>query len=318
MAKYAEVLFQHRVRFAALFLLPVVLAAAVAVMFATYRANATLRIEDPSAFGASFVPAGWSANQTPAQNLTDGITQAVKTAGFQKGLSSSLSSAGTFSSAGEIQQALTSVGTSLKVTAAGSHLVTLTYSCSHQSACAAVLADIIDAFRAELTQLEQDRAAAATAFWTAQLKDAQANLTAAQAALHAYAAANPTVVIDSSSSDPQVVQLVNNVQLWRTKVTEAQDGLNQAQYVGTTSARFIAAGATIVDSPHMVGSQFVGDRTSLVPAVVVLIVGLALVGAYAGLMAWADRTAGDPRALERRLRVPVVATIPKLSRSGGY
>jgi hypothetical protein len=318
MAKYAEVLFLHRIRFVALLLIPVALCATVAVLFASYRATATLRIEDPSAFGASFVPAGWSANQPPAQNLADGISQVVRTAGFAQSLSSMLSVSGTFSNEGDLQQALRSVGTSLKVSASGSHLVALAYTCARQSACAVVLIDTIDVFRAQLTKLEQDRAAAATTFWTAQLKDAQASLTTAQTALHDYAAANPTAPIDASSSDPQVIQLLNNVQLWRTKVGEAQDGLNQAQYLGTTSARFIQAGTTVVDTPHLVGSRYVGDGTSLVPAALVLIVGLGVVGAYAGLMAWADRTAGDPRALERRLRVPVVATIPKLTRSGGY
>lgn len=317
MAKYAEVLFRHRIRFAALLLIPIALCASVAILFASYRATATLRIEDPSAFGASFLPAGWRANQSPAQNLADGMSQVVTTAGFLQSLSSSLSSSGTVSSAGELQQTLTSTGTSLRFTASASHLVTLTYTCPHQSVCAVVLTDTIDIFRTQLNQLEQDRAAAATAFWNAQLKDAQANLTTAQTALQTYAAENPTAVVSAGSTDPQVTQLVNNVQLWRTKAAEAHDGLNQAQYVWTTSARFIQAGTTVVDPPHRTDSRFVGDGSSLVPAALVLIIGLAFVGAYAGLLAWADRTAGDPRALERRLGVPVVATIPNLARSRG-
>jgi uncharacterized protein involved in exopolysaccharide biosynthesis len=318
MAKYAEVLFRHRIRFAALLLLPVVLGASVAVLLASYRASATLGITDPSAFGASFLPAGWSANQTPAQNLADNMSQVVKTAGFQHSLSSSLSASGSALSAGDVQQAMASNLTSLKVAASGSHLVTLTYNCPRPSACAVVLASIIDSFRSQLNQVERDQAAAATTFWNAQLTDAEANLTTAQAALQAYVAANPTADVSSSSTDPKAIQLVNSVQLWRTKVLEAHDGVNQAQYIGTASARFIQAGTTLVDAPHMTSSRFVGDRTSLVPAVLVLIVGLAVVGAYAGLLAWSDRTAGDPRALERRLGVPVVATIPKLARSSGY
>jgi uncharacterized protein involved in exopolysaccharide biosynthesis len=317
MAKYAEVLFRHRIRFAALLLIPIALCASIALLFVSYRATATLRIEDPSFFGASFLPAGWSASQTPAQNLADGMSQVVKTDAFLQSLSSSLSTSGTVSDPGELKQTLTSTGTRLKFTASASHLVTLTYTCSHQSVCAQVLSDTIDIFRSQLNQLEQDRATAATAFWNAQLKDAQANLTAAQNVLQTYAAANPAADVSAGSTDPQAVQLLNKVQLWRTKVGEAQDGLNQAQYVGTTSARFIQAGTTITDPAHLIGSRFVGDGTSLVPAVLVLIVGLALVGAYAGLMAWVDRTAADPRALERRLGVPVVATIPKLAGSRG-
>jgi hypothetical protein len=317
MAKFAEVLFRHRIRFMALVLIPVALGASVAVILASYRATATLRIADPSAFGAAFLPAGWSANQSPAQNLADSMSQVVKTAAFAQSLSDSLSSSGTVTGAGDLQQTLTSTANSLKVTASGAHLVTLTYACPQPSICPVVLTDTIAIFRAQLNQLEQDQAKTATAFWNAQLKDAQANLTTAQAAMRTYADANPAAAMDASSSDPRVVQLVNNVQLWRTKVTEAQAGLNQAQYVATASARFIQNGTTVVDSPHLAGARFVGDGTSLVPAALVLIVGLGLVGFFGVFLAWADKTAGDPRALERRLGVPVVATIPKLARSSG-
>ncbi len=317
MAKYAEVLFRHRIRFAALLLIPVALCASIGVIFASYRATATLRIEDPSAFGASFLPAGWSANQSPAQNLADSMSQVVKTPAFVQSLSDSLSGSGTVVGSGDLQQTLTSTASNLKVAALGSHLVTLTYSCPQPSVCPVVLTDTIAIFRTQLNQLEQDQAATTTAFWTAQLKDAQANLTKSQDAMRTYAAANPAASMDASSSDPQVIQLVNNVQLWRAKVMEAQAGLNQAQYVATASARFIQNGTTIVDSAHLAGSRFVGDGTSLVPAVLVLVVGLALVASYGLFLAWADKTAGDPTALERRLGVPVVATIPKLARTGG-
>ena len=318
MAKYAEVLFRHKIRFAALLLLPVALGASLAVFLATYRATATLGIADPSAFGASFVPAGWSANQTPAQNLTDSMSQVIKMPGFQKSLSDKLFGSGTITNPGQLQSTLASIGTSLKAAPSSAHQVTLTYTCPHEAVCAVVLADAISIFRTQLDQVEQNQAAAATTFWNGQLKDAQANLTTAQAALQAYAAANPTVPLDANSSDPQVALLVNNVRLWRAKVAEAQDGLTQAQYVGTASARFIQAGTTVLDPAHLAGSRYVGDRTSLIPAALVLVVGLVLVGAYGFFIAWSDRTAGDPKALERRLGVPVVATIPKLARSGGY
>ena len=137
-------------------------------------------------------------------------------------------------------------------------------------------------------------------------------------ALHDYAAAHPGAAVDGSSSDPQAAQLANSVQLWRAKVVEAQNGLSQAQYLATASARFLQVGTTVADAPHIDGSRFVGDRSSLVPAGIVLLVGLALVGTYVFLMAWSDKTAGDPKTLERRLGVPVVATIPKLVSSRGF
>ena len=94
MTKVAEILFQHRIRFIALALIPIALGGAAAVLFASYPATATLRIEDPSAFGASFVPAGWSAGLTPAQNLADSVGQVVKSRSFSQSLSDELAERG--------------------------------------------------------------------------------------------------------------------------------------------------------------------------------------------------------------------------------
>jgi capsular polysaccharide biosynthesis protein len=317
MTKFAEILFRHRIRFIALALIPVALGGSVAVIFASYRATASLRIEDPSAFGASFVPAGWSAGVTPAQNLADGVGQVVKTPGFSRSLSDRLRSAGTVASS-ELQQTVASAVTGVKASPSDSHVVTLTYSCPHPSVCLGVLSDAIDVIQQQMNQIQQAQTVAANAFWNGQLKDAQDKLASALTALHDYSVANPAVALDTSSSDPQVLQLVNDVQQWKSKVAEAQNSLSQAQYLGTASARFLQVGTTLVDPPHIAGSRFVGDRTSLVPAVLVLLTGLALLIVYVLLLARRDRTAGDPAALERRLGVPVVATIPKLVSSRGF
>jgi hypothetical protein len=317
MAKYAEIVFRQRTRFFALFLIPVALGASIALLFATHRAAATLSIADPSSIGASFTPVGWSANQTPAQNLTDSVSQVIRTPAFSQSLSRSLTISDAVSGAGELQQVLASTDTKLKVSASGSHLMTLTYSCPRAALCLSVVSATIAILHEQLAKAQQNQAAAATDFWSGALKDAQANLAAAQKALQSYAAANPGTAVDASSSDPQVVQLVNNVQLWRAKVAEAQNSLSQAQYLGSTSARFLQIATKVVDAPHVTSSRFIGDGTSLLPGALVLLIGLAAVATYVVLIGWVDRTAGDPKALEGRLGVPVVATIPKLVGSSG-
>jgi hypothetical protein len=317
MAKYVEVLFRHRIRFATLFLIPIALATCVTVVFASFRASATLAISDPSSFGATFVPIGWSTNLTPAQNLADSISQVVKTQAFSQGLSDSLSSSGATTSDAELRQVVGSIGTGLRVSPSGSHLVYLTYTCHRAGLCGQVLGDAIASLRAQLVQTMRDQAAGTATFWGGQLKDDQASLASAQAALHSYAAANPGVAIDPGTSDPQVVLLLDSVRQWQAKVVEAQDTLSLAQYTSTESARLMQIGITAIDQPHMVSSRFIGDGTSLPLAALALVAGLAAAVAYFVLLVWADKTARDPRALERRLGVPVVATIPKLVSSRG-
>jgi uncharacterized protein involved in exopolysaccharide biosynthesis len=317
MAKYVEILFRHRLRFTALFLIPVALAATALVWFASFRATATMRIEDPSSFGATFVPIGWSPNLTPAQNLADSVTQVVKTPAFAQSLSDTLSSSGTISNSAELQQVVGSIGANLRIGVSGSHLMTLTYSCHKANLCAQVLGDAMAVFRGQLVQAQKAQADATSTFWKGQLKDAQASLALAEQALQSYAAANPGVTIDANSSDPQVVQLLDGVRQWKAKVVEAQDSLSLAQYLSTSSARFIEVGTTVVDTPHLASSRTLGDGSSLLLAALVLFGGLVVGLAYVGLLAVIDKTVRDARALERRLGVPVVATIPRLVSSRG-
>ncbi|MFI5282872.1 MAG: hypothetical protein ACHQ0J_07050 [Candidatus Dormibacterales bacterium] len=311
MAKYTEILFGHRIRFLTLLLIPIVLGAGLAYVLLSYRASATLQIEDPSAFGQSFLPVGWSPNQTPAQNLADSINQVVKTPAFSQSLSDSLTSSGAVSAA-ELKPTLTAAGTNLKASPAGSHLINLTFACPHAGICQSVVGDAIVIFRAQLAQIQQTQADAANSFWSSQLADAQNNLTLATTAMQTYAAAHPGSPMEANSSDPQAAQLFNDVELWRAKVTEAENGLSQATYQGTESTRFVQIGTTVVDPPHLTGSRYVGDGTSLLQGALVMLAGLAAVAGYVIVLAWADRTASDPKVVERRLGIPVVATIPKL------
>lgn len=317
MARYVEILFRHRLRFMALFVIPIVIAGYVLVSFASFRATATLSIEDPSSFGATFVPIGWGPNLTPAQNLADSVTVVVSTPAFSRGLSDNLANSGAVSSRAEIQQVVTSIGANLKTSVSGSHLMTLTYSCHRADQCVQVLDAAITVFLEQLDQIQHAQAQATSTFWSGQLTDAQASLASAESALQSFASANPNVTIDANSGDPRVVQLLDGVRQWRIKVVEAQDNLSLAQYLSTSSARFFQVGTTIVDTPHLASSRILGDGSSLLPAAVVLVGGLVVVLGYLVLLTLADKTVGDPRTLERRLGVPVVATIPSLVKSRG-
>jgi hypothetical protein len=317
MSKYAEMLFRHKIRFTALLLLPIALGTAVLVVFSSHRATATLRIEDPSSFGATFIPVGWSANLTPAQNLAESIRQVVKTPAFSQALSDRLSKSSAVSSAAELRQTLASTGTNLTITPTATNLVMLSYSCPRSAVCVQVIGDTIDIFREQLVKTQQDRAGASVAFWNGQLKDAQANLAVARTALHSYVSNHPGAAITADSSDPQVAVLVDSVSQWQANVLETEDSLSRAQYVGSASASLIQAGTSVVDPPHLATPSVDGDGSSVVPAAFILLVGLTGVGAYIVVLAWLDRTVGDAKGLERRLLVPVVATIPKLVSTQG-
>jgi hypothetical protein len=317
MAKYSEALFRHRIRFTALLLIPLVVAGALAYELASFRATATMSVADPASFGATFVPAGWSQNLSPAQNVADSSALIVKTEPFAEGLSVALSNADPSLSPSQTQKAVSSVQANMKISTAGSHLVVFSYACHDGPFCVEVLNSAISALRQQLIDAERSLAAQATAFWTAQLTDAKSNLAAAQTALQSYAQAHPGVSVDAGSTDPQVILLRNTVAQWQARVAQAADSLSLAQYSSTASARLIDMGTALVGTPQLASPAVIGDGSSLKPAAGVLIAGLILILAYLVLLARADQTVRDPAAIERRLGVPVVATIPKLAGSRG-
>ena len=313
MARYAEFFFQHKRRFLALLLIPVLAAAAVGYELLSFRASAVLDVQDPSSFGANFVPVGWSPGSTPAENLSDAVTGVVASSTFAAALTTSLEGRSDIAGPDQVPAIVSSVVANLKLTVSGPHLLTLSYSCHSHSLCVRVLDATVNVLESQLVAAEQARGASISSFWSVQLKDAQARLATAQGAASKYVAAHPGATVSADSTDPEAVQLYSDLQLWRGKVLEAQTGLTQADYLGSTSARLLQVGVSVADPAHLASSRYIGDGTSLIAAALVLVGGMLVVLALLIAMARMDHTARDPRAIERLVGVPVVATIPRLS-----
>ena len=313
MARYIEVLFQHKRRFLGLLLIPLVAAGAAGYGLLSFRASAVLEVQDPSSFGTNFVPVGWSAGSTPAENLSDAAAGVVAGSSFAAALTKSLEDRSDIAGPDQVPVIVSSVVANLKLSVSGPHLLTLSYSCHSHSLCVRVLDATVNVLESQLVIAEQARGASISSFWTAQLKDAQARLSTAEGAAGSYKAAHPGATVAADSTDPQAVQLYNDLQLWRGKVLEAQAGLTQADYLGSTSARLLQVGLTVADPAHLASSRYIGDGSGLIAAALVLFAGILVVLGVVIATARMDHTARDPRAIERMVGVPVVATIPRLS-----
>src|SRR5207237_10154408 len=120
------------------------------------RATAGLRVADPSSFGATFVPVGWSANATPAQNVADAAALVFKTPAFSQALADGLAGSTPILSSATVQQAVSSIGPNLKIGVSGSHLVTLSYTCHSATLCVQVLGATVTALHQQLIQSERN------------------------------------------------------------------------------------------------------------------------------------------------------------------
>jgi hypothetical protein len=312
MARYVESLFVHKLRFLALFVVAVMAASGVGYQFLSFRASAVLEIQDPSSFGANFVPVGWSQSSTPAENLSDTIAGVLNTSGFAEALTNRLERAGDIAPPDQVTGIVSSVVANLKVTVSGAHLLTLSYSCHSRDLCVRVLGEAVAVLQSQLVSAEEARGGSISSFWSVQLKDAQARFAAAQSAVTKWQAAHPGATVAANSSDSDAVQLYTDLELWRGKVAEAQAGLTQADYLGLTSARLMQLGLSVAEPAHLASSRYIGDGMSLIPAAAVLAAAALIALVVLAAAVRSDRTVRDPRAIEKLLGVPVVATIPKL------
>jgi uncharacterized protein involved in exopolysaccharide biosynthesis len=317
-AKYVELLFRFRIRFAALLvLLPAILGAATVVLFPTYRAIADLWVDNPNYFGATFTPIGWNQYLTPAQNQADTLSQLLGTDAFATGLGDGLAASGVVTDQAERKQVVASVATQLKINATGSHLLTLTMTCDRAPVCTEVLTETIDLFRLQQAKLEQSQAEVGITFLSNQLNDAQAGLKSAQDAESKYLADHPGLKADaiSASTNPELARLMADVQQKTVNVQDLQSRLNGVQYLSSASAKLVDIGTRVIDAPHISKGGLIGDGSSLKRAALAGLVCVAIGVGYLFLMSWMDKTTRDLKELERYLKVPVVVTIPVLDLS---
>jgi len=314
MARYVEVLFRYWVRFAiVLIIAPLALGGASVAVFRTYQATASLWVESPDTFGQSVTPSGWNSYLTPAQNQADTLQQLITTLSFDDQIGDRLLAKGIVGNRDQTNAIVASIPVGMKVTPNGSHLVTITFSSASQTAGVGVIQAAVDLFLERQIALQRHQEDLSTTFLTGQLKTAQAQLTTSEAALQQYLVDHSNARLSTNGQDTGIValdQLVHQVQQNRDRTTQLQTELDQAQFLGGAAQQLVETNTKLVDAPHISHAGLTGDGRSLKRAAIALLVCLSVGILYVLVLVWADKTVRDAKELQRRLRVPVLATIP--------
>ena len=315
MSKYLEILFRHRLRFIALFLvLPAAIGAAVIAVFPHETAEASLWTDTPAYFGVSVSATGWNQYLTPAQNTVDSMTQLTATNAFLRTLWNELNASGTTMTPDESTAVLSNFSSDMKITASGSHLVVLNYTCSRKAICLSVLTATIDIYKNWLTVKEQTQAKIALDFYSGQAADAKVKLQDDQKALQDYLRANPGTKPADAVVNTEYNQLIHNVNDDQVNLNALQQKLDTLHLQQAATQQIDSTIFNTVDSPRVTGGQLSSlPKKQLAIAEAAC---LALAFAVLILMAWSDRTVRDPKELQSRLRIPVVASIPELTSRG--
>jgi uncharacterized protein involved in exopolysaccharide biosynthesis len=317
MAKYVEILFRFKVRFAFLLVvLPAIVGTTTILLMPSYKASATLWVDSPSYFGGA-TPSGWSIYLTPAQNEADTFNQQMGTREFGNQLYKQLADR-----IPDPTQRVHAVATAkLFVLATGTHLLSIVGSCDRPQICVTVVDTAITVLRNQQIDLEKAQAKEGSSYLAAQLQQVRTSLSTAEDALRRYVAAHPGAKFDGVDpaliSDPELARLASDVQSLRSSVGNVQGQLERDNSILTGSTAVIAAGPRVIDPPQVTSAsslrgRLIGDGSNLKKAGLTGGATLALGLGYLFLMGWLDKSLRDPREIERRFKLPVVATIPEL------
>jgi capsular polysaccharide biosynthesis protein len=316
MAKYVEILFRHRLRFLILLVvLPAELAMACIFLFPHQTASASLWVDTPAYITISQAATGWNSYLTPAQNVVDQVDQLRSTDSFFRTLRSNLDASNTFESISERDSVLTTVATDTLITATGSHLVVLTYTCPHQPICTNVLTATIQIYHQWLVDLETAQAAVAIDFYTGQVADAQTKLESDENALTDYVNTHPSVKATDATLNPEFGQLISTVDGDKSTAAALQQKLNDTKLNKAAIEQLDTTVFKVVDP-----ARTIGGRLNNLPKKQMTIAGiasLALAAAVLLIMVWSDRSTRDVKDIESRVRIPVVVTIPDLTLMAG-
>src|ERR1700674_25045 len=315
MAKYVEILFRHRLRFLILLLvLPAELALACVFLFPPQTAASSLWVDTPAYIPISPAASGWNSFLTPAQNTVDILDQLRSTDSFFRALRSNLDAANTFENISERDSVLATVTTDTLVTATGSHLVVLSYTCPHQPICTNVLTATVQLYHQWLVDQQTAQATVAINFYTGSIAAAQTKLQSDETALTDYVSAHPSVKATDAQLNPEFGQLISTVDGDKSAVAVLQQKLDDTKLSNAAVGQLDSTVLRVVD-PARTG----GGRLNNLPKKQMTIAGiasLALAAAVLLMMVWSDRSTREPKDIEGRVRIPVVATIPDLAFMG--
>lgn len=310
MAKYVDIVFRHWIRF---LLLALLVPAAFTVVSLTvgkmHQASADMWVESPAYFGSAAAATGWNPYSTPSQNQADVLLQLLQTRDFQDGVGARLAASGSVTRPQDRDAIIRSMPRQVKVTSPGSHLVAISYTCQVPALCLEVLNDTLELFRQRVVQLQQQDAQGASTYLTSQLQSAQKTVAASEDAVRQYLKAHPRLTLADAPSTPDLLLLIDQRDRDRSQVTALAQELSQAQLIGLGAAGAVNTISRVID-PARLGQDPIG-LGAIQRALLVWLACFTAAVIYLMILAAADRAARDPRDLERRMGLPVVANIPR-------
>jgi|GEM_PF-1640398 uncharacterized protein involved in exopolysaccharide biosynthesis len=333
MERYFETLF----RFKWLFLFVLVLVPSLGAGYAIdqrqvlYQSVGTVWADKPAYL--DIASQDWNQWNTPAQNQASNVQEFLQTNSFALEVLNQTDLRANLTTQRQAQQTLTNLRTRVSITAAGTHLLAISYSDEQPKVAQQVVQAIIDTFDKEVLSSATSQNSVALAFYQKKLQDVTATAANSTAALRTYLEAHPELTQGTNATQAQVSQLVANasfaaqhpelVKLIQDQQTATdqqskyQAQVDQIQFSQSSEAVGTGQSFRIMDPPAFPTSALSSKKK------LVLEIGIA-VGAAVGfvvggvvLLTALDTTLRSATVAADRLELPVLVMVPLLNERRG-
>jgi uncharacterized protein involved in exopolysaccharide biosynthesis len=205
----------------------------------------------------------------------------------------------------------TTISAAAKADSSGPNIVTVTYQDADPDIAAAVAQGIVDQFIVELLSNQRAQAATAADFYTGQVKSAEVDLSAKDAAVYNYLTAHPEQQLASAIPDLTVSQLRRDDDLARTRYESMLSKLDNANLQAQLANDPTPSGLRVID-PALSPRRPVSRTTQLLEAGGAgLISGLGLMLLCLVVLTLADTSLRHPAEVETMTGLTVAGDIPQ-------
>jgi uncharacterized protein involved in exopolysaccharide biosynthesis len=264
---------------------------------------------------------------TPAQNQMNRLNDMLRTRTFLQSIAGRTALAPLVATDSGEQAFQRSFFKGFAAYPSGERVLTLRYRSSNPQLTLQMVNGVIESFKEQLAADRINQATIATSFYEARLKTSEDELGKANEALRRYVAANPRLTtidpergaasttaarlgLPASAIDPQIAELLRQVETQQGEADRARTALDQARLDSSAALQGQEVGFRVVDAPQPPTRLIRERRRALIYPAAGLLAGLGLSAAALVLLVASDRAVRSEADLSGLVRV--VGSVPQI------
>lgn len=269
----------------------------------------------------------WNRYNTPAQNQTGRLSELLRTRSFVLDVAKKTPLEPLTTSAKGEERISEIFGKGLVIVPNGSQLVLLRFRAESPQVSYQVVNALIETFRDKAAADRSSQALLAISFYESRQQAAEEEFKKARDSLRRYVAANPRLTsidpnggasataasrlgLPAAAIDPQLAELLRQLQVAETALDRARTSVDQAQLDASASLEGQQLGFQVVDQPRMPTTATRERRKMLIYPLAALLVGVGVSSTILVLLIMSDGTARSEEELLGTARV--LGSVPEI------